>query len=185
MALQETAAWQALRTHQAALAAIDLRTLFADDPARAQRLTLAVGDLTVDFSKHLVTESTMVACPHADRVADGERVPGITQWGINDKPANVDLDSFYREWAVHSEISFDLHPYRDSYIRNAIVRKLTEATPHYLGIVLERFPSLDVFVDESRYFGDPAVTQKMFEHVPMFYDFETAITGGLSEYRWA
>lgn len=134
---------------------------------------------------YLVTESTMVACPHADKVADGERVPGITQWGINDKPAKVDLDSFYREWAVHSEISFDLHPFRDSYIRNAIVRKLTEATPQYLGIVLERFPSLDVFVDESRYFGDPAVTQKMFEHVPMFYDFETAITGGLSEYRWA
>ena len=59
MALQETAAWQALNTHQAALAATDLRTLFADDPGRAQRLTLEVGDLTVDFSKHLVTETTM------------------------------------------------------------------------------------------------------------------------------
>ena len=134
---------------------------------------------------YLVTESTMVACPHAATVREGERVPGITQWGINDKPANVDLDSFYREWAVHSEISFDLHPFRDSYIRNAIARKLTSATPHYLGIVLERFPSLDVFVDESKYFGDPAVTKKMIEHVPTFYDFATAITGGLSEYRWA
>lgn len=131
---------------------------------------------------YLVTESTMAACPHA--VEDGGRVPGITQWGINDKPANVDLESFYREWAVHSEISFDLHPLRDSYIRNAIVRSLTQATPHYLGIVLERFPSLDVFVDESKYFGDPAVTKKMFAHVPEFYEFTTAITGGLSEYRW-
>lgn len=131
---------------------------------------------------YLVTESTMVPCPH--RVEEGARVPGITQWGINDKPANVALDDFYREWAVHSVLSFDLHPTRQSYIRNAVARRLTAAAPAYLGIVLERFPSLDDFTDESIYFGDRGVVKKMFEHVPSFYDFETAITGGLSEYRW-
>lgn len=132
---------------------------------------------------YLVTESTMAACPY--EVGDGERVPGITQWGINDKPAAVELEDFYREWAVHSKLSFDLHPTRDSYIRNAIVRRLTPRSPNYLGIVLERFPRLEDFVDESIYFGDPAVVKEMFAHVPSFYDFETAITGGLSEYRWA
>ncbi len=40
------------------------------------------------------------------------------------------------------------------------------------------------FVDDSKYFGDPAVTKKMIEHVPEFYEFTTAITGGLSEFRW-
>ena len=132
---------------------------------------------------YLTTESTMAACPH--EVADGGRVPGVTQWAINDKPAEVELDDFYREWAVHSKLSFDLHPTRESYIRNAIVRRLTPRAPTYLGIVLERFPSLDDFTDESIYFGDPAVVKEMFAHVPKFYAFESAITGGLSEYRWA
>jgi hypothetical protein len=131
---------------------------------------------------YLVTESTMVACPHS--VEDGERVPGITQWGINDKPANVTLDDFYREWSVHSELSFDLHPRRESYIRNALVRPLTSDAPQYLGVVLERFGRLEDFVDESLYFGDPGVVKQMFDHVPAFYAFEGAITGGLSEYRW-
>lgn len=149
-----------------------------DRPAIEDALAPHAGELW----GYLATESTMAACPHT--TSDGGRVPGITQWGINDKPANVELASFYREWAVHSKISFDLHPLRDSYIRNAIVRPLTKATPHYLGIVLERFPSLDVFVDDSKYFGDPAVTKKMIEHVPEFYEFTTAITGGLSEFRW-
>lgn len=132
---------------------------------------------------YLVTESTMAPCPHF--VSEGGRVPGVTQWGINDKPAKVSLDDFYREWAVHSKLSFDLHPTRQSYIRNAVARRLTAASPTYLGIVLERFPSLDDFTDESIYFGDRAIVKKMFEHVPSFYDFETAITGGLSEYRWS
>ena len=131
---------------------------------------------------YLATESTMAPCPH--RVEEGGRVPGVTQWGINDKPADVSLDDFYREWAVHSKLSFDLHPFRDSYIRNALVRRLTPAAPRYLGIVLERFPSLEHFVDESLYFGDPAVVKEMFEHVPSFYAFESAITGGMSEFRW-
>ena len=131
---------------------------------------------------YLVTESTMDPCPHEP--ADGDRVPGISQWTINDKPASVSLDDFYREWAVHSEISFDLHPHRDSYIRNAVVRSLTEAAPRYLGIVVERFPSLEHFVDDGLYFGDPSVVKKMFEHSPTFYEFEGAISGGFSEFRW-
>lgn len=57
--------------------------------------------------------------------------------------------------------------------------------PEYLGIVLERFPSLDDFTDDSVYFGDPAVVKEMFAHVPSFYAFESAITGGMSEYCWA
>ena len=61
---------------------------------------------------------------------------------------------------------------------------LTPDAPRYLGIVIERFPSLDVFVDDALYFGDPAVTKKMIEHTPAFYEFATAISGGFSEFRW-
>ena len=143
----------------------------------------ALSPLAGEVWGYMVTESTLAECPHA--VGDGERVPGITQWGINDKPKGVALDDFYREWAVHSKLSFDLHPTRQSYIRNAIVRRLTNSAPAYLGIVLERFPRLEDFVDESIYFGDPSVVREMIQHVPAFYDFATAMTGGLSEYRWS
>ncbi len=142
----------------------------------------ALQPLAGELWGYLVTESTMAACPHD--VADGARVPGITQWGLNDKPADVAIDDFHREWAVHSKLSFDLHPTRQSYIRNFVARRLTTPSPAYLGIVLERFPRLEDFVDESIYFGDPGVVKKMIEHVPSFYDFATAITGGVSEYRW-
>ena len=51
--------------------------------------------------------------------------------------------------------------------------------------MLERFPSIDVFTDDALYFGDPEHLAMVMDHVPSFYDFATAITSGLSEYRWA
>ena len=59
MALQNDPAWEALVAHQQDLASTHLRDLFASDPGRADRLTTTVGDLTIDFSKHLVTDTTL------------------------------------------------------------------------------------------------------------------------------
>ena len=53
-----TAAWAALSDHESTLRP-DLRGWFAADPGRAQRLTFGVGDLTVDLSKNLVTDTTL------------------------------------------------------------------------------------------------------------------------------
>ena len=38
---------------------LDLRQLFAADPARAERLVTEVGDLRIDWSKHIVTRETV------------------------------------------------------------------------------------------------------------------------------
>ncbi|HET9171020.1 MAG TPA: glucose-6-phosphate isomerase [Actinospica sp.] len=51
--------WQALAKHREAFGDTHLRELFATDPERAGRYTLSVGDLTVDFSKHLITDETL------------------------------------------------------------------------------------------------------------------------------
>ena len=59
MALRNTPAWEALVAHQHGLDATHLRSLFASDRQRAARLTTQVGDLTIDFSKHLVTDATL------------------------------------------------------------------------------------------------------------------------------
>jgi glucose-6-phosphate isomerase len=57
--LTETTQWQALSKHREAFGETHLRELFATDPERAGRYSLAVGDLTVDFSKQLITDETL------------------------------------------------------------------------------------------------------------------------------
>ena len=52
--------WVALEDHRAeAFQQPSLRELFAADPARAERYVLRVGDLRIDYSKHLVNDETL------------------------------------------------------------------------------------------------------------------------------
>ncbi|MFD9931765.1 glucose-6-phosphate isomerase [Streptomyces massasporeus] len=52
--------WTALENHRRdALPQPDLRELFAADPGRAERYVVHVGDLRIDYSKHLVTDETL------------------------------------------------------------------------------------------------------------------------------
>ncbi|MFF5516041.1 glucose-6-phosphate isomerase [Streptomyces coeruleorubidus] len=52
--------WTALEDHRAdALPQPDLRELFAADPGRSERYVVHVGDLRIDYSKHLVTDETL------------------------------------------------------------------------------------------------------------------------------
>ncbi|WP_405800111.1 glucose-6-phosphate isomerase [Streptomyces sp. NBC_01506] len=57
--LNRTPQWSALEKHREQLGQTRLRELFADDPARGTRYTLQVGDLYLDYSKHLVTDRTL------------------------------------------------------------------------------------------------------------------------------
>lgn len=50
--------WTALEDHRAQWQP-HLRELFAKDPSRAERYTVRVGDLRIDYSKHLVTDETL------------------------------------------------------------------------------------------------------------------------------
>ncbi|MCZ8377777.1 glucose-6-phosphate isomerase [Mycobacterium sp. CPCC 205372] len=57
--ISATPAWQALQRHHDEIGGVHLRELFADDPARGTELTLKVGDLYIDYSKHRVTRETL------------------------------------------------------------------------------------------------------------------------------
>ncbi|MFJ4949184.1 glucose-6-phosphate isomerase [Streptomyces sp. NPDC088760] len=57
--LNQTPEWTALAKHREELADTHLRDLFAADPARGTGYTLQVGDLYIDYSKHLVTDETL------------------------------------------------------------------------------------------------------------------------------
>jgi glucose-6-phosphate isomerase len=57
--ISTTSAWTALTAHHAAVEATTLRELFAEDPDRGREMTLTVGDLYIDYSKHRVTRETL------------------------------------------------------------------------------------------------------------------------------
>ena len=60
--------WSAVSDHAARFDDLELRRLFADDPSRADTMTLPVGDLIIDMSKHRVTAAVL-----SDLVALAER----------------------------------------------------------------------------------------------------------------
>ena len=57
--IEQTSEWWDLASHQAEIADVHLRELFASDPSRGDRLNIEVGDLYVDYSKHRLTDETM------------------------------------------------------------------------------------------------------------------------------
>ncbi|MEU9212165.1 glucose-6-phosphate isomerase [Streptomyces sp. NPDC048415] len=57
--LNQTPEWTALTKHREEFGDTHLRDLFAADPGRGSGYTLQVGDLHVDYSKHLVTDETL------------------------------------------------------------------------------------------------------------------------------
>jgi glucose-6-phosphate isomerase len=52
-------AWQALQTHHSQVKDLHLRTLFADDPTRGERLIAEGAGLMLDYSKNRVTNETV------------------------------------------------------------------------------------------------------------------------------
>ena len=62
-------AWDALRRHHDQVADTTLRELFADDPDRGRELTMTVGDLYIDYSKHRVTRDTLALLVDLARAA--------------------------------------------------------------------------------------------------------------------
>ncbi len=62
-------AWKALEKHYGQIKDRHLRQFFAEDPARGAELTLTVGDLYIDYSKHRVTRETLTLLVELARAA--------------------------------------------------------------------------------------------------------------------
>src|SRR6478672_766880 len=53
------AVWRALEDHQRAIEARHLRSLFADDPARGERMTAEAAGVFLDYSKNRIDDETI------------------------------------------------------------------------------------------------------------------------------
>jgi glucose-6-phosphate isomerase len=59
MSLTQKPAWKSLETHYQEIRNTDLRTLFAEDPGRGERLNMEAAGLYLDYSKHRITDETV------------------------------------------------------------------------------------------------------------------------------
>jgi glucose-6-phosphate isomerase len=59
--VSDSAQWQALQGHAEKFSAVHLRDLFGSDPERGERYRAGVADLTVDYSKNLITDEVLAA----------------------------------------------------------------------------------------------------------------------------
>ncbi len=57
--LTQSAAWQALEAHHAAIEPVHLRQMFQDDPARFDKFSLQFGSLLFDYSKNRINGETV------------------------------------------------------------------------------------------------------------------------------
>ena len=57
--LRQRPAWKALESHHREIKTLHLRKLFADDPARGERLTAEAAGIYLDYSKNRVTDETL------------------------------------------------------------------------------------------------------------------------------
>ncbi len=70
--LRELEAWRRLKAHRDQIRSGHLRTWFKNDPSRFDRLSARLGDLFVDYSKHLVTDETLTLLRALARVREVE-----------------------------------------------------------------------------------------------------------------
>ncbi|MEM7410539.1 MAG: EthD domain-containing protein [Myxococcota bacterium] len=131
---------------------------------------------------YLVTESIPQRCDDRDW-PDGARSPGVTHFTWFPKPERLTDGDFYRAWhEVHTPFSFDLHPLRWEYVRNAVARPLTAGAPPIRAIVAERFRSLEDYTDPKRLYGGREVLSKVMEDTEQFADVSDMHSVPLSEY---
>ncbi|GAA0578333.1 glucose-6-phosphate isomerase [Paractinoplanes ferrugineus] len=57
--VSDSVEWQSLAGHAEKFSAVHLRDLFGSDPGRGERLTATVADLTVDYSKNLISDEVV------------------------------------------------------------------------------------------------------------------------------
>jgi hypothetical protein len=133
-------------------------SVWLDSYEHRGRVEEVVGDLGLRSASYLVAESlyddygtTEYAGPRD--WPDGDRSPGVLTVALIHRPEGLD----YREWitrwhGTQSPVSGELQP-RTRYVRNEVVRSLTEGAPDVGGIVEEGWPSTTHVADPMLFFN--------------------------------
>ena len=120
---------------------------------------------------------------------DGTRSPGLLTVTLLERPAHMSREAWIAHWhGVQSPVSEAIQP-RARYVRNEVVRPLTEGAPPFAGIVDEAWPSPQHVTDPMLfYLADGSAErmkrhlERMLESVTGFLDLDRIRTNTLSEY---
>ena len=168
-------------------------SMLLDCYERTTDIDAALAALELSTASYLVVESLYDdygSTPHAPPRdwADGERSPGVLTVALIHRPEGLD----YREWitrwhGTQSPVSGELQP-RTRYVRNEVVRSLTEGAPEVGGIVEEAWPSVEHVVDPKLFFNattdDELGTNvgRMLDSVTACLDLDRLRSTTMSEY---
>lgn len=156
----------------------------ADDRAPIED---ALARVTERMAGYLVVESVpTVNTTHT--APEGERTPGTTLLTCLTPKPDLGLEAFFKHWfevqrrvAVETQCTY-------LYIRNVVVRTLTEGAPPWVGIVEEGFPTEAVTNPMLWYKADGSKEKfeenfgKMMESVQAFLDLSKIESHPTSEY---
>jgi len=118
----------------------------------------ALADLGLRRASYLVVESLYDdygTTPHARSRdwPDGVRSPGVLTVALIHRPDGLDSREWIDRWhGTQSPVSGELQP-RTRYVRNQVVRALTEGAPEIDGIVEEGWPSAEHVADPMLFFN--------------------------------
>jgi hypothetical protein len=140
-------------------------SFWVDSYDRRAGIDEAIGSVGLVWAGYLVTESLYEdygTTPYA-RLRDwpdGNRSPGVLTVSLIHRPPGLDYATWIERWhGTQSPLSARLQP-RCRYVRNEVVRAVSEGAPEIHGIVEEAWPSAAHVADPMLFFnagGDPEV----------------------------
>jgi hypothetical protein len=120
----------------------------------------------------------------------GQRMPGFTLVGCIEPIDGISRHDFMRQWeSVHRDVAIDVQS-TFSYVRNEVVRPLTEGAPDWWGIVEEGFPTEALTTPHAFYdaVGDDAKFRRnlkaMMDSCNAFLSVKKVDSHPMSEYRF-
>jgi hypothetical protein len=133
-------------------------SVWLDTYERRDAVDKAIGALGLPFAAYLVVESLYEdygTTEHASQRdwPDGVRSPGVLTVALIHRPDGLGYREWITQWhGTQSPVSAELQP-RTRYVRNEVVRSLSEGAPEIGGIVEEGWPSTGHVVDPMLFFN--------------------------------
>jgi hypothetical protein len=168
-------------------------SVWVDSYDRRQPLEKIVADIGLRYAGYLVVESLYEdygTTPHAAARSwpDGERSPGVLTVALIHRPEGLSYRDWIDRWhGTQSPLSAELQP-RTRYVRNEVVRALTDGAPEINGIVEEAWPSARHVADPLLFYNASSADEltanitRMLESVNACLDLARLRSATMSEY---
>lgn len=137
---------------------------------------------------YLVDESIPIVNT-SNRARLGERTPGINMVACIERPARMTHEAWIAHWhGHHAKVAIETQC-TFSYVRNVVIRPMTEDVPPWAGIVEEGFPA-DAVTDPMLWYRGEGSGEtmrrnmaRMIDSVQTFLDVDRVESHPMSEYR--